>query len=257
MFKALADRSRRLLLDRLFERDGRTLSELQTQLPAMTRFGVMKHVRVLEEAGLVVSRRAGREKLHYLNPVPIQLLHDRWIGKYAERRAAALAELKHELEEESTMETGTKTRPQQVYQVFIKASPEKVWEAITKPEFTQRYFYGSQLESDLRPGSAFNHYSADHSSVMVEGKVVESDPPRRLVHTWRMMYQPDLAAEPPSRVSWEIEPVEGGISKLTVVHDGFEGETLTFKEVAGGWPLVLSALKTLLETGEPLGGPMG
>jgi DNA-binding transcriptional ArsR family regulator len=98
VFRALADPTRRLLLDRLYERDGRSLTELESDL-AMTRFGVMKHLRVLEDAGLVVTRRSGREKLHYLNPVPIRLIHDRWIDKYTERRVAALADLKHELEE--------------------------------------------------------------------------------------------------------------------------------------------------------------
>jgi DNA-binding transcriptional ArsR family regulator len=99
VFKALADPTRRLLLDRLFERDGHTLTELESQLE-MTRFGVMKHLRVLEEAGLVVTRRSGREKRHFLNPVPIRLIHDRWIGKYRKRQVSALAELKHKLEEE-------------------------------------------------------------------------------------------------------------------------------------------------------------
>jgi DNA-binding transcriptional ArsR family regulator len=98
VFKALADPTRRHLLDRLFERDGRTLTELESDL-AMTRFGVMKHLRVLEEAGLVVTQRSGREKLHFLNPVPIRLVHDRWIDKYNERRVSALAELKTKLEE--------------------------------------------------------------------------------------------------------------------------------------------------------------
>src|SRR5262245_18205295 len=98
VFKALADPTRRFLLDRLFERDGRSLGELESDLE-MTRFGVMKHLRVLEEAGLVVTRRQGREKLHFLNPVPIRLIHDRWIDKYTERRVSALAELKTELEE--------------------------------------------------------------------------------------------------------------------------------------------------------------
>ena len=98
VFRALADPTRRQLLDRLFERDGRTLTELESQL-AMTRFGVMKHLRVLEAANLVTTRRRGREKLHFLNPVPIRLVHDRWIGKYAEGRVAALADLKHDLEE--------------------------------------------------------------------------------------------------------------------------------------------------------------
>ena len=100
VFRALADPSRRLLLDLLFERDGRTLGELDAELE-MTRFGVMKHLRVLEDAGLVVTRRSGREKLHYLNPVPIRLIHDRWIDKYTERHVSALVELKNELEKDS------------------------------------------------------------------------------------------------------------------------------------------------------------
>ena len=98
VFKALADPTRRFLLDRLYQRDGRTLTELESELE-MTRFGVMKHLRVLEEAGLVLTRRSGREKLHFLNPVPIRLIHDRWIDKYTERQVSALADLKHELEE--------------------------------------------------------------------------------------------------------------------------------------------------------------
>jgi DNA-binding transcriptional ArsR family regulator len=100
VFRALADPSRRLLLDLLFERDGRTLTELESELE-MTRFGVMKHLRVLEDAGLVVTRRSGREKLHFLNPVPIRLIHDRWIDKYTERHVAALVDLKNELEKPS------------------------------------------------------------------------------------------------------------------------------------------------------------
>ena len=101
VFKALADPTRRSLLDRLFERDGRTLTELESGLE-MTRFGVMKHLQILEEAGVVATRRVGRSKLHYLNPVPIQQIHDRWIDKYRERQVSALADLKHELEEEGT-----------------------------------------------------------------------------------------------------------------------------------------------------------
>src|SRR5881296_2143203 len=134
VFKALADPTRRHLLDRLFERDGRTLTELESELE-MTRFGVMKHLRVLEEAGLVVTRRSGREKLHFLNPVPIRLIHDRWIDKYTERRVAALADLKSELEgiDMPTATTGTSVATQ-VYQVFINATPDAIWDAITKPE---------------------------------------------------------------------------------------------------------------------------
>ena len=260
VFKALADPTRRFLLDLLFERDGRTLSELESEL-AMSRFGVMKHLRVLEDAGLVVTRRSGREKLHYLNPVPIRLIHDRWIGKYTARRARALAALKGQLEGGKAMAAQTAPEagvapaagPVEVQQVFIKASAEQIWEAITSAEFTSRYFHGTHVESDLREGSPFVLYSSDRSTVAVEGEVLESESPRRLVHTWHALYDPEVAADAPSRVTWEIEPVEGGVCKLTVVHDGFEGETTTFKQIRGaGWGLVLSGLKTLLETGEPL-----
>ena len=150
VFRALADVNRRKLLDLLFERDGQTLTELAGSLPAMTRFGVMKHLRVLEEADLVTTRRDGRLKLHYLNAVPIRLIHDRWIGKYRTARAAALAELKLDMEEEMR---SLDTRPAQVYTVFIKAPQTKVWDAITKPEFTHRYFFGSEaIGATWKPG---------------------------------------------------------------------------------------------------------
>ena len=130
VFKALADPTRRFLLDLLFARDGRTLTELESDLE-MTRFGVMKHLRVLEDAGLVVTRRSGREKLHFLNPVPIRLVHDRWIDKYTERRVSALADLKHELEARHDHDDERRRVTTQVYRVYIKASPEAIWEAIT------------------------------------------------------------------------------------------------------------------------------
>ena len=251
-FRALADPSRRLLLDRLFERDGRTLSELVVQLP-MTRFGVMKHLRVLEDAGLVATRKVRREKLHYLNPVPIQLIADRWISKYAAAHAGALADLKAALEEGGTlMSNAASARPRQVYEVFINAPPERVWDAITKEEFTARYFHGTRVRSDLRPGQPFDYLAGDGSTPVVEGRVLESDPPRRLVHTWRALWSPEIAADAPSRVTWELTAMDGGVTKLTCVHDDFEGETATYREVAGGWMWVLSNLKTLLETGEPM-----
>src|SRR5256885_14342600 len=134
VFRALADLNRRKLLDRLFERDGQTLTELADSLPAMTRFGVMKHLRLLEEAGLVTTRRDGRSKLHYLNAVPIRLIHDRWIGKYRKARAAPLAELKFDMEEDMR---AVDTRPAQVYTVFIRAPRAQGWDAMTKAEFTR------------------------------------------------------------------------------------------------------------------------
>src|SRR5687767_15354159 len=140
VFKALADPTRRFLLDRLFARDGRTLTELESELE-MTRFGVMKHLRVLEDAGLVVARRSGRKKLHFLNPVPIRLVHDRWVSKYAEPWAAALSGLKHRLEE----------RMEKVFEIYIKTTPERLWEAITNEEMRSKYSFGVRVRSDWTP----------------------------------------------------------------------------------------------------------
>ena len=247
-FRALADPTRRLLLDRLFEREGRTLSDLHSEVVGMTRFGVMKHLRILEAAGLVVTRRVGREKLHYLNPVPVQLIHDRWVSKYTRRGASALADLKTELERGEAMSAA----PRQVYQVFIRATPDQVWDAITRPEFTARYFFGSRVETTGEAGSPFRHRAPDSEELWADDIVLESERPKRLVHTWRALYDPELAAEPPSRVTWEIEPQPGGICRLTVVHDELENSPRTAAGVAGGWMFVISGLKTLLETGEPL-----
>jgi uncharacterized protein YndB with AHSA1/START domain len=165
-------------------------------------------------------------------------------------RASALADLKEALEGGNSM-TEAATRPQQVYQVFIKAPPEHVWEAITKPEFTSRYYYGCALKTDLAIGSAFTYFMPDGNPI-VEGKVVESDPPRRLVHTYHSLWG-ELASDAPTRVTWELEPAHGGVTKLTVVHDEFEAETATYKGLAtGGWSWILSNLQSLLETGEPI-----
>ena len=153
------------------------------------------------------------------------------------------------------MTTMTETQTTQVYQVFIMATPEQIWAAITKPEFTAKYFYGSVVDSDLEPGEPFVYHSPDRSQLWVDGKVVESDPPRKLVHTWRSLYDEEQAGEEPSRVTWEIQADEDGVSKLTVVHDQLEGAPKTAESVSGaGWTMVLSGLKTLLETGKPLVG---
>jgi len=247
VFRALADPTRRLLLDRLFDREGRSLQELQVEVPGMTRFGVMKHLRSLEAAGLVVSRKVGREKLHYLNPVPIQLIRDRWVSRYARPRAAALSGLKAELE------GGAMTaRPEQVYQVYIKASPEQVWEAITRPEFTEKYFYGARVETTGQAGTPVRYLSPDGSQLWGDDMILESERPRRLVMGWRALYDPEMAAEERSRVTWEIEEQPGGVCRLTVIHDQLEGAPKTAAKVSGGWMFIISGLKTVLETGEPL-----
>jgi uncharacterized protein YndB with AHSA1/START domain/DNA-binding transcriptional ArsR family regulator len=244
VFKALSDPSRRLLLDSLFGNDGQTLGELTSRLPWMTRFGVMKHLRQLEAAELIVTRKAGREKLHYLNPVPIRLIHDRWIGKYAEPWASALADLKVELEG-APME-----RPRHVFQVYIRTTPERLWQAITDPAFTERYFFQTRVETTWERGGQLKYWMHD-GGLAVEGEVLEIEPPRRLVTTWAFRHEPDLAVDPPSRVTWEIEPL-GETCKLTLIHDDFPCETATSRSVVQGWPVVLSSLKSLLETGEAL-----
>jgi uncharacterized protein YndB with AHSA1/START domain len=142
----------------------------------------------------------------------------------------------------------------QVYSVFIRASAEQVWEAITKPEFTSKYFYGSVIDSTYEAGSPYLGWSSDRTQQYVDGEVLEATPPARLVTTWRAMYDEETAAEPYSRVTWEIEPADAGVTKLTVVHDQLEQAPKTAANVAGGWSYVLSGLKTLLETGEPLAG---
>jgi DNA-binding transcriptional ArsR family regulator len=228
VFKALADSTRRALLDDLFEEDGQTLGALEAGLP-MTRFGVMKHLKVLEEAGLVKTRRRGREKLHFLNPVPIRLVHDRWVSKYAEPWAAALSGLKKSIEEE-TME--------KVFEIYIRTTPERLWEAINDSKTRRVILIGPDADDGSFPD--------------VARETVETDPPRRLVERMVAEWSEEVKREGPSRVTWEIEPV-GTSCRLTVIHDELkEGAN---DQLYGGWPMILSALKTLLETGEHLDTP--
>lgn len=248
VFRALADPTRRRLLDLLFERDGRSLTELESELP-MTRFGVMKHLRVLEDAGLIATRKVGREKLHYLNPVPIQLIADRWINKFSAERVSALADLKSALEGANAMTAESK--PRLVYQIVIQAPQERVWEAITTPEFTSRYYYGCSLKTDLTAGSPFTYHKPSGAPI-VEGEVVSSDPPNRLVHTYHSLWPP-MNEDAPTTVTWELESMSEGATKVTVIHEDFQGETATYQGLqSGGWSWILSNMKTLLETGEPM-----
>jgi uncharacterized protein YndB with AHSA1/START domain len=242
VFKALADSTRRSLLDELFKRDGQTLSDLMARVP-MTRFGVMKHLRVLEEAGLLVVKRRGRQKLHFLNTVPIRLVHDRWVSKYAEVWAAGLSDLKSALEDR-TME--------KVFEIYIKATPERVWEAITDPEMRAKYSFGATIRSDWTNGSGYAATTPDRSFTIFEGENIEVDPPRRLVQSFNARWGDDVTSEGTSRVTWEIEQVEDSCC-VTVTHDQLREEANP--QLYGGWPMILSGLKTLLETGELLTTP--
>jgi len=240
VFKALADPNRRKLLDRLFKRDGQTLGELCERVD-MTRFGVMKHLRVLEEAGLVVTRRQGREKLHYLNPMPIRLVHDRWVSKYRAPFAAALSELKSRLEHDMA-ET-------QVYELFIRTTPEKLWQALTDGQVTKKYFFAEEIHSDWKRGSEW-YSTSPEGRRDVDGKVLECDPPRRLVMTWHVLYDPALSNEV-SKVTYLIEK-RGEMCKLSVTHDLSDAPKTAGHVSKDGWQWVLSSLKSLLETGQPL-----
>jgi len=240
VFRALADPTRRSLLDELFKQDGQTLSALEARLP-MTRFGVMKHLKVLEQAGLVVTKRRGREKLHFLNPVPIRLVHDRWVSKYAEPWAATLSDLKHRMEEK-TME--------KVFEIYIKTTPERLWKAITDTEMRRKYTFGAVVTSDWTTGSRYE--SVGGGAPIFEGENLEIDPPRRLVQSFRALWGEDVKSEGTSRVTWEIEPV-GDSCRLIITHDQLREDANN--QLYGGWPMILSGLKTLLETGKMLTTP--
>jgi uncharacterized protein YndB with AHSA1/START domain/biotin operon repressor len=242
VFKALADPSRRALLDALFAEDGQSLSALQARLP-MSRFGVAKHLKVLEDAGLVTSRKAGRERLHHLNTIPLQQIQERWVSKYAERWSYALLGLKSVLEEEAV------SGNTHVYELYIRTTPERLWEAITDGEMTQQYYFGSAVASDWTPGARFEMRSPDGTQLWVEGEVLEVDPPRRLVQSFIAHWDAEMEQQAPSQVTWEIEP-RGGSCRLRVIHEGLTEAAA--RRVSGGWPQILSGLKTLLETGEPL-----
>jgi uncharacterized protein YndB with AHSA1/START domain len=241
VFRALADPTRRSLLDELFRDDGQTLTALETRV-AMSRFGVMKHLKVLEEAGLVVTRRRGREKLHYLNPVPIRLVHDRWVSKYSEPWVAGLSDLKQKLERQM----------EKVYELYIRTTPERLWEAITDSEIRGKYSFGNRISSDWTEGSRYEQSNPQSDSLLGEGVNVEVDPPRRLVQVWTALWSDEVKAEGQTRVTWEIEPV-GDSCLLRVTHDQLSENAN--EQLYGGWPMILSGLKTWLETGELLTTP--
>jgi DNA-binding transcriptional ArsR family regulator/uncharacterized protein YndB with AHSA1/START domain len=254
VFKALADPSRRRLLDRLNARNGQNLRELSDGLD-MARQSVSKHLGILEAANLVTTVRQGREKLHYLNAAPINEIGERWINRYDQERVRALSDLKRALEE-TPME-----RPEFVYTTYIRTTPERLWQALTEPSFTRRWWQ-TTFETEWTVGSQMIW---DNNGIVIadpEQIVLESNPFSRLAYTWHTFtpafnermgdeLAAKLSRERRSRVSFDIEPV-GEMVKLTVVHDDFEPGSTVVTMVRNGWPILLSSLKTLLETGEPL-----
>ena len=242
VFKALADPTRRALLDRLRGRNGQTLGELCEPL-AMARQSATQHLDVLEAANLITTVRRGREKLHYLNPVPLGDIAERWIEKFERPRLSALSAIRHRAEEDTMAD-----RPSYVYVTYIESSPERVWEALTDPDLTAQY-WGHGNVSDWQTGSPWEHRRVDGSGIAdVVGTVLESVPPRRL----RMTFDAPGEAPPegPSTVTFDIEPYHE-IVRLTVTHENL-ADSDALEAVSAGWPAVCANLKSLLETGHVL-----
>ena len=242
VFRALADPSRRYLLDSLREQNGQTLGQLCGQL-GMARQSATQHLGVLEAANLVSTIRRGREKLHYLNPVPLHEMQQRWIGRFEGQRLRALRTLKRRAEEPDM--TG---KPDFVFVTYIESTPDKVWHALTDAGLTAEY-WGHSNVSDWQAGSAWEHKRTDGSGIAdVAGTVLEAVPPSRLVITFDAP-----GAEPPggpSRVTFQIEPYLQ-IVRVTVLHENLADQD-ALSAVSAGWPGVLANLKSLLETGHAL-----
>ncbi|MFD0687134.1 ArsR/SmtB family transcription factor [Actinomadura fibrosa] len=251
VFKALADPSRRRLLDGLNARNGQSLRDLCAGLD-MTRQSVSKHLAVLEAANLVTTVRRGREKLHYLNAVPINAIADRWISRYDRERARALTDLKTALEGATVSDSAF------VYTIWIETTPERLWEALTDPAFTARY-WGVAFDTDWKPGSPITWTENGVTISHPDQVVLEAEPYRRLAYTWHTFTPEwaeangvaddmlaDLSSDPRSKVTFELEPKDTSV-KLTVLHDAGKPGTALIGLVSQGWPQIMSALKTLLE----------
>ncbi|WP_245580165.1 ArsR/SmtB family transcription factor [Arthrobacter castelli] len=246
VFKALADPTRRLLLDRLREQNGQTLRELCERLD-MARQSATQHLDILKQANLVSVVRRGRERLHYLNPGPIHEIEERWISGFDMPRLQTISAIKHQAEEYAM--SNQQTVPSYVYVTYIRASAEQVWQALTDADLTARY-WGHANISDWQPGSTWEHRRVDGSGVIdVTGQVVEAEPPTRLVITFDDAPDPESPREP-SVVTFLVEPHQD-IIRLTVTHENLPTQEM-LNGISDGWPAVLANLKSLLETGQVL-----
>ena len=249
VFKALADPTRRLLLDRLREHNGQTLGELCDRLD-MARQSATQHLDILERANLVIVVRRGRERLHYLNPAPIHEIEERWISGFEKPRLQAISAIKNRAEEYAMTSEPTSV-PTYIYVTYIRAGAEQVWQALTDADLTARY-WGHANVSDWQPGSTWEHRRVDESGLVdIVGRVIEAEPPTRLVITFE---EPgDEPSGGPSVVTFLVEP-HHDIVRLTVTHENLPDQAM-LDGIAHGWPAVLANLKTLLETGEILPQP--
>ncbi len=249
IFKALSDDTRRALLDQLRRRDGQTLKELEAT-SGLSRFGVMKHLGVLEAANLIVSRKVGRFRYHYLNAAPLQVVVDRWIEPLTLKiHARAILDLKADLERQSSMHA--REKPDFVLETFIRAKPATVWEALTTAEMSKRYYIaGAAIHSTFEAGGGYQYLTPDGHPIL-SGKIIAAEPPTRLEMTFVPGWMgPNANA---SRVIYELTAI-GDLTKLTILHHdippGQEG-------VKDGWAKIVASLKSLLETGKPLAFPSG
>lgn len=246
IFKALSDPSRRKLLDLLHQSDGRTLIDLCNHLE-MSRFGVMKHLSLLEEVNLITTRKVGREKYHYLNAVPIREMYERWVSKYTEPWVSGLTQLKSNLERDTAMDQ----KPRHINRVAIKSSPEQIWHALTSSSMTSKFWYDGSIRAEWKAGNPYEILSPE-GSIQATGRLLLVEPPTKLVMTWQLLSLPDTEKEEPSRLTWEIVPHEQfeGITLVSVIHDDYDASPHTANVLESGLPIVLSGLKTLLETGK-------
>lgn len=246
IFKALSDDTRRELLDMLRRKDGQTLTDLESAL-GMTRFGVMKHLKILEAASLIATRKAGRFKYHYLNAAPLQLLVDRWIEPLTQQPLArAMLDLKADLERSSTLTTVTDTRPDFMMETFIRTTPEKLWEALTNPDMITCYHFASvAIHGRFSAGEPYEYKFAD-GNVMLSGEIIGADPPKRLEMSFIPGWMGPDAAK--SHHVYEIEPV-GNLTKLLILHYDLPKSQDSVRE---GWAKIIASLKSYLETGEAL-----
>ncbi|MFI6976989.1 ArsR/SmtB family transcription factor [Embleya sp. NPDC050154] len=247
VFKALADPTRRLLLDRLHEHNGQTLRELCERLD-MARQSATQHLDILQRANLVTVVRRGRERLHYLNPGPIHEIEERWISGFDKPRLQTISAIRNRAEEYAMTDESASV-PTYVYVTYVRASAEQVWRALTDADLTARY-WGHANVSDWQPGSGWEHRRVDGSgAVDAVGRVLATEPPTRLVVTFEDTPDAEAPREP-SVVTFLVEP-HHDIVRLTVTHENLPNLEM-LGGISRGWPAVLANLKSLLETGEVL-----
>ena len=249
VFSAIDDPNRRTLLDALHELDGQSLTELCAHLPAMTRQGVMNHLRVLEGAGLVTTIRRGRSKYHYLNPMPIRLIHDRWISRIAEHRVARITDMRDRIETGGT----TMDRPVHIYKTYIRADITQVWNAITDPDLTEQYFYGTRVQSKWEPGADMT-YTYPDGTLASTGHIISIDPPHRLEFTFHALWNEEIEAEGPCREVWTLTDLEEMVELAIELFD-MTTESRRYEDFTNGLPYIVAGLKSLLETGSALPSP--